>query len=162
MKAWHAIVLMAAAGCAAGQRPAPQDEPAAPAASPTVRHRSFEFPTEPAASASASGASSASPVLDKDSVRQVIRDRYTEIRACYEPQLKRQPNLKGTVIARFMIGEDGSVASVDMTSSKLPSTKVVDCVGQVFSTMKFPRPANGMILITYPIQLMPEVTTEWQ
>jgi outer membrane biosynthesis protein TonB len=111
----------------------------------------------PVASASAS-----SGLLNKDSVRQVIRDRYSEIRACYETQLKKQPNLHGTVVARFMVNEDGTVASVDMSSSKLPAKSVVECAGKIFSTMRFPPPPNGMILITYPIELMPEVTTEWK
>jgi hypothetical protein len=159
---WLATALIAVAGCAAGNRPA-TDESAAPVAS---RTRTFEFATEPAASAPAAevdaGVSEAGALLSKESVRQVIRDRYTEIRACYEKELKKKPNLHGTVTARFMISEDGSVASVDMASSKLPSAPAVECVGEIFKTMKFPPPPNGMILITYPIQLMPEVTTDWQ
>jgi len=160
---WLATALLTAAGCAAGARPASDD--AAPVAS---RTRSFEFPAEPTASASSAapdpdaGSSEGGALLSKESVRQVIRDRYTEIRACYEKELKKKPNLHGTVTARFMISEDGSVASVDMSSSKLPSKPAVECVGEIFKTMKFPPPPNGMILITYPLQMMPEVTTDWQ
>lgn len=101
-------------------------------------------------------------MLDKEGVRRVIREHLPQISACYEPELKKHPNLKGKLIARFMIAEDGKVASVDMADSKLPNAKVVECAGKVFETMVFPRPAAGMQLITYPIDLMPEVTTEWK
>lgn len=114
---------------------------------------------EPTASTSASAAG---PPLDKEGVRRVIREHLPAIRECYEPELKKRPNLKGKLVARFMIAEDGKVASVDMADSKLPSPKVVECAGKVFETMVFPRPAAGMQLITYPIELMPEVVTEWK
>jgi len=102
------------------------------------------------------------PPLSAEAVRGVIRDKLPEIGACYEPELKKHPNLRGKLVARFMIDEEGKVASVDMSSSKLPNEKVVDCAGKVFETMVFPRPPAGMVLITYPIDLMPEVTTEWK
>jgi hypothetical protein len=137
--------------------------PAPPERSAPTRQRTFDFPGESPAAASASpSASTPTQVLSlsKESVRQVIHDRLPEIRACYEKEFKKKPNLRGTVIARFMIAESGAVGTVDMSSSKLPSPQAVECIGQVFSSMQFPPPSNGMLLITYPIDLQPEVTKQ--
>lgn len=133
--------------------PRPADD-TAPSAGPTS---SAAEPEGAASAAPASSATSPAPEapagpLDKDSIRNVIRSWYPEIKGCYERAFRDNQTLHGKVIARFMINEDGSVSSVDMSDSTIKKKDVVDCVGKLFGLMRFPKPSNGMVLITYPLE----------
>jgi len=117
-----------------------------------------------AGASSAPAASSASEAppgpLSKEAIRGVIRSWYPEIKGCYERAFRDDQSLRGKVIARFMINEDGSVASVDMSESTLRKQDVIDCVGKLFELMRFPKPDNGMVLITYPLEFESEVNAQ--
>ncbi len=73
----------------------------------------------PAAAGSASshvgfGPQATSASLDKELIRRPIRARMPAIRACYEDALGRDPSLRGTVTARFLIVGDGTIRLADI------------------------------------------------
>jgi|GEM_PF-5415537 len=162
------VLLMWLSSCAGAQagppapppdKPAEASRPSLPRPSATPAPPEQASATEPAGSASAAGGQEAPPdPLDKDSVRAVIRSWYPEIKGCYERAFRDNQSLRGKVVARFMINEDGSVSSVDMSDSTMKKRDVVDCVGKLFGLMQFPKPENGMVLITYPLEFDAEVT----
>ena len=73
-------------------------------------------------------------------IQKIIRASYPKMRACYEEGLKKTENLGGMVTTRVVIARDGSVASHTMVCTSLPDPTVVNCVGQQFRTLRFPKP----------------------
>lgn len=103
-----------------------------------------------------SGAPTASPGLEREVVRRVVRWNIDGFRACYEAGLASNPNLKGRVTLRFTIGKDGKVTSMTDGGSDLPDANVVRCVLDHGATLVFPAPRGGSpVQVTYPIDFKP-------
>jgi hypothetical protein len=88
-------------------------------------------------------------------IQRVIRQSFGRFRLCYENGLRNDPNLQGRVGVRFVIGRDGSVASVMNGGSDLPDAAVVSCVIRAFSALSFPQPERGPVTISYPMVFSP-------
>lgn len=80
----------------------------------------------------------------------------TEFRGCYELGLGRDANLAGKVVARFVIGRDGRVASVQAgETTDLKDQEVVRCTLEALKTVVFPEPEGGIVSVVYPILFEP-------
>ncbi len=88
-------------------------------------------------------------------VQRIVRQNYGRFRLCYEKGLVRNPNLEGRVNVRFVIGADGSVASVMNGGSSLPDSSVVNCVIRAYYGLTFPKPSGGIVTVVYPLILTP-------
>jgi hypothetical protein len=77
--------------------------------------------------------------IDKAVIRRVIKRHIDEIQYCYEKFLLEKPTLAGTVMARFTIAPDGSVAA--SVASGIPD--VADCVAGVIKRAQFPKSQSG-------------------
>jgi hypothetical protein len=93
--------------------------------------------------------------LPPEVIQQIVRDEYARLRGCYEEGLRRDPNLTGRVATRFVIARDGSVSQVSDGGSDLPDPVALECIFDVFRTLKFPRPDGGIITVVYPIVFSP-------
>ncbi|HEY4106639.1 MAG TPA: AgmX/PglI C-terminal domain-containing protein [Polyangiaceae bacterium] len=93
--------------------------------------------------------------LPPEVVQRIVRQNYGRFRMCYERGLGSNPNLSGRVTARFVIGREGAVASVQNGGSDLPDASVVSCVVQAFYGLSFPTPENGIVTVSYPIMFSP-------
>lgn len=149
MKRVGLVIAALLAGCG-GSQPAPSSAPPAPPPAPEI-HIAPEY-VPPLASSAEEPDAGPPQLLSREAVQQVIRQWYPEVRGCYEREVRNQPNLRGKVVVRFMIGEEGKVLTVDMDSSEIDSPEVIDCVRKLFGLMEFPPPEKGMILITYPFE----------
>jgi hypothetical protein len=98
---------------------------------------------------------SASRRLPPAMIQSIVRTRYDVFRGCYEQGLARNASLKGKVLARFVIGRDGTLSSVADGGSDLPDPAVVDCVLQGFYGLTFPAPDSGTVTVVYPVMLEP-------
>ena len=90
--------------------------------------------------------------LDKDLVRQVIRENVGKVRFCYEESLQHNPSLAGKVAVRFVIGRDGQVrsASVD-DGSTLSDAALSACLLSRVRGLVFPAPkSGGEVTVRYP------------
>lgn len=65
---------------------------------------------------------------DQDAVQAVVTRHNNSIQYCYERELKRNPNLKGKIVLRFVITPSGTVKNVEMLSSTLNNRKVHQCI----------------------------------
>lgn len=89
--------------------------------------------------------------LDREIIQRVIREHRREIRACYEAELQRNPNLRGRVAIEFVIAPDGSVASATVAESSMNSREVEACVTTRMRRWRFPEPrGGGIVRVTYP------------
>jgi TonB family protein len=89
--------------------------------------------------------------LERQDIEIVIKQRMGLIRRCYTRELRRDPNLQGTVKVRFVIDEDGSVKYAALRASELGNSIVEDCVVGEIQKLRFPMPdGDGTVVVTYP------------
>jgi len=89
--------------------------------------------------------------IDREAVRRVIRSILTQIRACYEKQLRSNPTLSGKVVITFEIADQGRVTSSRPKSSTLSDPEVGRCVAARIQAQRFPEPPSGTIaVVDYP------------
>jgi hypothetical protein len=94
--------------------------------------------------------------LDKEQVREVVRKHIGDVRACYNEGLLEDPELEGRVIVDFVIGEKGKVVESAIDDrTDLPDRKTSRCIVDAVSSWKFPAPAEGEVVVTYPFALSP-------
>lgn len=88
--------------------------------------------------------------LDRNLIAAKVRTYLAGIKACYEYQLKRDPNLRGKITVRFTIGIDGKVTEATIVSSTLNDQQVKDCMKRRIMRWKFPKPEEGTVTVSYP------------
>ncbi|MCL2011832.1 MAG: AgmX/PglI C-terminal domain-containing protein [Cystobacterineae bacterium] len=106
--------------------------------------------------------SSSTPIIDGnidgELIRQRIRANISKIRACYEDQLIRYPQLAGRVSVRFVINGDGTVDSSRVHQSAMSprNAEIGECIAKRIRTLEFPRPkGGGTAHVTYPFVFKP-------
>ena len=94
--------------------------------------------------------------LDREIIQRVIREHRREIRACYEGELQRDPDLEGRVVVGFVISSDGQVAGSRISESTLGNSAVEDCVARRVRQWRFPEPrGGGTVNVNYPFVFSP-------
>ena len=92
--------------------------------------------------------------LSRDAIRRVVRQHTGEVRACYERELARHPDLQGRVRVNFISGPTGHVQSAAVSSSTLGSEPVESCITGAVRSWRFPAPDGGGIVgVNYPFVL---------
>jgi len=74
----------------------------------------------------------------------VARTNYG-LKNCYSKRLKDHKNLRGTIVAKFLVKRDGSVGRSRATGIKYD---VADCVARTISTISFPK-SKKVVRVTY-------------
>jgi TonB family protein len=64
----------------------------------------------------------------QDEVAAIVARHTAAIQSCYQSELRRNPNLQGKLVVRFVISPQGTVESVVIVSSSLNSDRVENCV----------------------------------
>jgi hypothetical protein len=93
--------------------------------------------------------------LPPATIQSVVRGQYASFQTCYQHGLRRNPALRGRVQARFTIRESGAVSEVGNAGSNVSDTELVNCILQLFLTLRFPPPEGGRVTVVYPIMLEP-------
>jgi hypothetical protein len=92
--------------------------------------------------------------IDREAIRRVIRQNLPTIRACYERQLNRKPDLFGKIVITWEIGEQGRVVTASVKSNELGGAEgkaVGECLVERLKTWRFPEPPKNMQPeISYP------------
>lgn len=97
----------------------------------------------------------ASGRLPPEVIQRVVRQSAGRFRLCYENGRRNNTKLQGRVTVRFVIGSDGKVSNVGNGGSDLPDPGVVSCVVRAFYGLVFPKPAGGIVVVTYPMMFAP-------
>ncbi len=101
------------------------------------------------------GATTVSGRLPPEVIQRVVQQNFGRFRLCYENGLRNNPNLRGRVSVRFVIGRDGAVSNVGNGGSDMSDSGVVSCVVRSFYGLSFPRPEGGIVTVVYPITFAP-------
>jgi hypothetical protein len=81
-------------------------------------------------------------------IESMVRQRGTQIRACYERRLKRDPSLAGAVSLKLRVGGAGQVTRVDVEESTLPDPLVAECLRREAAGWSFAVGRNATVV--YP------------
>jgi len=65
---------------------------------------------------------------DRDAVAAVVTRHNSAIQFCYQKEVRRNPNLKGKLVVRFVITPQGSIAGVNIISSTLNNPAIESCI----------------------------------
>lgn len=109
------------------------------------------------------GAAVEPPALDKDYIRDRIREDLVPVAVdCYESVLADQPEAGGKIVMRFAILGDPDVggvvdeASVDPLQSDFDSAFLRDCMTESLMAVHFDAPPEGgRVEVTYPFVFEP-------
>ncbi len=92
-----------------------------------------------------------SGTIDREAIRRVIQANLKAIRACYEKQLNRRPDLFGKLVIEWDIGDAGRVIRAHVKSSELSDPEVGSCVVTHLKTWTFPTPpTNNEVTVSFP------------
>ena len=93
--------------------------------------------------------------LPDENIQRVVREKAPRIRDCYARALPRNAALRGRVVVRFVIGQDGAVVFADAASSELPDQEVIRCVVDVVRTLSGFHGATRNATVVYPFSFTP-------
>jgi hypothetical protein len=85
-----------------------------------------------------SGAGTGTGGLSPEQIRRVVMAHLGALRACYESEAERNPNLKGGVTVTWQIAPEGTVSLASLGGSSLGSPRVEGCVVRQVKGWRFP------------------------
>jgi hypothetical protein len=85
-----------------------------------------------------SGTGSGTGGLSPEQIRRVVMAHLGALRACYESEAERNPNLKGGVTVQWQIAPEGTVSGASLDGSSLGSPRVEGCVVRQVKAWRFP------------------------
>lgn len=88
--------------------------------------------------------------VDQGKLGAFVRARIGLIKACYENQLKRNPNLRGKMRIRFTILETGGLADIAVVENSLGSPEVASCIVGTMRGWRTPFRPSGTVTVEYP------------
>ncbi len=92
--------------------------------------------------------------LDRSVVQATIAKYLSQVRACYEAGLQRNPGLGGQVTMNFEIGGGGDLNFANVERTSLNDKDVEGCISQRMMGWKFPKPRGGVnVKVSYPFVL---------
>ena len=94
--------------------------------------------------------------LSRYAINATIAKYLSQVRRCYETQLKFNPNLQGLVEVSFMINGTGKLdfSKVNRTTLKNPAAE--KCITTKMMGWQFPKPRGGVkVPVKYPFMLRP-------
>ena len=84
-------------------------------------------------------------------IPKIVKKHQSEIKYCYEKELKKSPDLAGTVTVNFTIGPDGLVSTANLKESTVNNTALEQCVVSFVQKWTFPHPEDSTpVKVTYP------------
>jgi TonB family protein len=90
--------------------------------------------------------------LSPDQVKRVVMAHTGALRACYESEAQRNPNLQGGVTVTWKIEPSGSVASASIASSSMNNPRVEGCVLRQVKAWKFPTAETPTDVQAFPFK----------
>jgi len=78
-----------------------------------------------------------------------MKAAHSDLIACYDRAVRRDPDLAGVVVLRFTLMKTGRVDAAGVASNTV-STAVGDCMVDVVEGLRFPRLKRGQTTFHYP------------
>jgi hypothetical protein len=102
------------------------------------------------------GATTVQGRLPPEVIQRIIRQNFGRFRLCYENGLHTNPRLEGTVTVHFVIESSGVVSGISTaTGTDLKDKGMKKCLEDAFTSLSFPQPEGGKVIVNYPILFSP-------
>lgn len=88
-------------------------------------------------------------------VKKVVIHKMAQMRACYERELKKNPNTRGKVVLSWTIGADGRVRRPAVVRNTTRSRALTPCMTRAVKNWRFPR-AQSPFDVEYPFTFKPK------
>lgn len=94
--------------------------------------------------------------LSRYAINATIAKYLSQVRRCYETQLKFNPDLQGLVEVSFMINGSGMLDFSKVNRSTLKNPATEKCITTKMMSWQFPKPKGGVkVPVKYPFMLRP-------
>jgi TonB family protein len=95
--------------------------------------------------------------LSKDVINAVVNRYRSQIRACYDAALQRNPGTRGKIVVAFSIQPSGVVSSASVKESTIGDSALETCILSRIRSWPFPRPEAPVVteVTAYPFYLSP-------
>ncbi|MBI1861111.1 MAG: AgmX/PglI C-terminal domain-containing protein [Deltaproteobacteria bacterium] len=95
--------------------------------------------------------------LSKEIINAVVKRHQSEIRACYDSALQRNPGTRGKVVLAFDIQPDGIVSMANVKESSVGDKALENCITSRIRSWRFPTPEAPVVtqVTAYPFYLSP-------
>ncbi len=93
--------------------------------------------------------------LGADQVRRVVSAHVGALRACYEKELQRNPNLIGRVTLKWGVEPEGKVSAASIASSTMANPAVESCLVRQVRSWHFPPAQSPTVVNAYPFLFNP-------
>jgi outer membrane biosynthesis protein TonB len=90
--------------------------------------------------------------LTSEQVRRAVMAHTGALRACYETEAQRLPQLRGGVTVAFTIEANGSVSQATVSASTLQNTRVEGCLLRQIKSWRFPESDPATTVTGYPFR----------
>jgi outer membrane biosynthesis protein TonB len=92
---------------------------------------------------------------DMPKVQKLFKQRFAEVKRCYEAELQQHQDARGKLTLRFTIAESGAIRGVSVARSTFARRDVPACVAEVVGRWTTPfRPAEP-VEVEYPFSFAP-------
>jgi outer membrane biosynthesis protein TonB len=91
----------------------------------------------------------------QDDIKKMMRRRLGGIKRCYEKRLKRNPELRGKVVIRFVIHPGGKVIEVEVVENTSNDPELAACIKSIVKGIRFGATEGSETVVTYPFILAP-------
>jgi pSer/pThr/pTyr-binding forkhead associated (FHA) protein len=95
--------------------------------------------------------------LPKDVINEVVQRHRSEIRACYDAALQRNPGLRGKIVVAFNIAPNGIVQTASVKENTLGDSGLGTCIIARVKSWVFPKPEAPVVteVSAYPFYMNP-------
>lgn len=94
--------------------------------------------------------------LSKYVINATIAKYLSQVRRCYEAELKNSPDIQGLVEMSFEINAEGKLNFAKVNRTTLNSRPVEECISTRMMDWQFPQPKGGVTVpVKYPFMLRP-------
>jgi hypothetical protein len=95
--------------------------------------------------------------LPKDVINEVVQRHRSEIRACYDAALQRNPGLRGKIVVAFNIAPNGIIQSASVKESTIGDAGLGNCIVARVRSWVFPKPEAPVVteVSAYPFYMNP-------
>jgi outer membrane biosynthesis protein TonB len=93
--------------------------------------------------------------IDQAKLGAFIRARLAAIKACYENQLKRNPNLKGKIRVRFVVLATGGLTDLSIVENSLGSAETASCIIGTMRAWRTPFRPSGTVTVEHSFVFNP-------
>jgi hypothetical protein len=83
-------------------------------------------------------------------VEAKVKGQALAAKGCYDRALRTE-NVSGMLIVSVSVGTDGRVCSASISKDTVGSQALANCVMSKFQSVQFPRPDQGCVVISVPI-----------